>query len=102
MIGKASAALVGLFVLLVVVASRVPSESAMLLIAGAGIFLFVAFLGFLLHIAKRHPALAATEGPTYIQSRQLDLAAKGVQLPPPTTFIPDPQNPIVLEHGEGQ
>src|SRR5262249_6937129 len=78
MMGKATVAVVALIVLLSVVAWRVPSEYAMLLIGGTGCVVVIGYLLFLMYIAHYHPALAATEGPTYVQSRRMELAAKNL------------------------
>jgi len=98
MIGKATVALVVLFILLVIVASRVPSEWAMLSVAGAGIVTLFCYLFFIARFADKHPELAATEGATYVQTKQIALAAKGMRVPPATPIVPDPQNPTLLEH----
>jgi hypothetical protein len=98
MIGKATVALVVLFILLTVVASRVPSEWAMLCIGGGGILALFGYLFFIKRFADEHPELAATEGATYVQTKQIALAAKGVPVPPLVPIIPDPQNPTLLEH----
>jgi hypothetical protein len=97
MIGKATVAVVALIGLLAIVAARVPSEWAMLVIGAAGIGTVFGFLFFLSNFAKKYPALAATEGITYVQTRQLDLAAKGMSLPPRSPIVADPQNPTQLE-----
>jgi hypothetical protein len=43
--------------------------------------------------------VVGTEGPTYIQSKQLDYAAKNITGPSLTTVIADPQNPTLLNQG---
>jgi hypothetical protein len=96
MIGKATVAVVALIVLLSVVASRVPSENAMLALAGIGFVIVVSYLCFLVYIARHHPNLAATEGPTYVHARQLDLAAKNLPKPLNPEIVADPQNPTLL------
>jgi hypothetical protein len=55
------------------------------------------FLWFISNFAKKHPELAATEGATYVQTRRLDLAAKGMLPPPQSPIVADPQNPTRLE-----
>ncbi len=97
MIGKATVAVVVLLGLFAIVAARVPSEWAMLAVGGAGFITVLLFLFFLSHFAKKYPALAATEGATYVQTRRLDLAAKGMKFPPQSPIIADPQNPTQLE-----
>jgi hypothetical protein len=97
MIGKVTVAAVVLLALLGVVATRIPSEAGMLIIAGIGVIAFFGFLGFLGWFANRHPDLAATEGPTYVQSRQLTLGAKHLPSPPTGDLVPDPQNPTLLK-----
>ncbi len=96
MIGKAAVAVVVLLVLLIVVATRIPSEYGMIEVAGIGVLAFFGFLGFLGWFASRHPDLAATEGATYVQSRQLTLGAKNLQSIPNTDPVPDPQNPTLM------
>jgi hypothetical protein len=98
MMGKATVAVVTLMVLLSVVASRVPSEYAMLLIGGTGFVAVIGYLLFLMYIAHYHPALAATEGPTYVQSRQMELAAKNLPKPLDAEIVGDPQNPTLLSN----
>jgi hypothetical protein len=97
MIGKVTVAAVVLLALLGVVATRIPSENGMLIIAGIGVFAFFGLLGFLGWFANRHPDLAATEGPTYVQSRQLTLGAKHLTGPPSAELVPDPQNPTLFK-----
>jgi hypothetical protein len=68
----------------------------MLIIAVAAFFTFFGFLGFLGWFASSHADLAATEGATYVQSRQLTLSAKSIPSPQNTQLGPDPQNPTML------
>jgi hypothetical protein len=96
MIGKATVAVVALMALLSLVAWRVPSENAMLITGGGGFVAVIAYLFFLVYIARHHPSLAATEGPTYVQSRQLELAAKNLPAPLKAEVVADPQNPTLL------
>jgi hypothetical protein len=96
MIGKVTVAVVVLLAVLLVVATRIPSEIGMLIIAGTGLVAFFGFLGFLGWFANRHPDLAATEGPTYVQSRQITLGAKNLPIPTNTELVPDPQNPTLM------
>ena len=100
MIGKATVAVVVLFALLMGVGSRVPSEWAMLTVGGIGVVTLFCYLLFLARFADKHPELAATEGSTYVQTKQLALAAKDMRVPPNAPIIPDPQNPTLLEHQE--
>jgi hypothetical protein len=74
----------------------VPTEFGMLAIAGVAFFTFFGFLIFLGWFAREHSDLAATEGPTYVQSRQLTLGAKSIPSPQNTQLGPDPQNPTLL------
>lgn len=97
MIGKATVALVVLLVVLAIGLARVTSEAGILIIVGIGAAAFLAFLGFQAWFASRHPDLAATEGPTYVQTRQIELAAKNLPAPPITELVPDPQNPTQLK-----
>ncbi|MCA1378878.1 MULTISPECIES: hypothetical protein [unclassified Bradyrhizobium] len=97
MIGKATVALVVLLVVLAIGLARVTSEAGILIIVGIGAVAFLAFLGFQAWFASRHPDLAATEGPTYVQTRQIELAAKNLPAPPITELVPDPQNPTQLK-----
>ena len=97
MIGKATVAVVVLFGVFAIIASRVPSEWAMLAVGAAAFFSLFGFLGFLAWFAKNHPDLAATEGTTYVQSRQLTLGAKNLPSPPIAELIPDPQNPTLFK-----
>jgi hypothetical protein len=100
MIGKATVAIVVLFCLLGILASRIPSEWAMLAIGAAAVIVLLCYLLFLGYFASNHPELAATEGATYVQTKQLDLAAKGMLLPPPAPVGADPQNPTLLRDSE--
>lgn len=54
------------------------------------------YLAFLIYIARYHPDIAATEGATYVQTRQLNLAAKGRPNISYTDVVADPQNPTQL------
>ena len=94
MIGKATVGLVVLVLLMMIIAARVPSEMAMLLTLAAAIVSFGCFLGFLAWFAQKHPDLAATEGPTYVESRRISLAAKNMPEHSSNVMISDPQNPI--------
>jgi hypothetical protein len=96
MIGKATVALVVLLAILGIGALRVPSEFGLLLILGAAMFGFVVFLAFIGWFAISQPDLAATEGPTYVQSRQIALGAKNTPVLPNTDMVPDPQNPTLI------
>ena len=96
MIGKATVAVVVLLALFLVVAARIPGELAMLILVAAGMITFFGFLGFIGWFANRHPDLAATEGATYVQSRQLTLGAKNVPSPTNIELVPDPQNPTLI------
>ncbi|MFZ0147398.1 MAG: hypothetical protein WAM72_03460, partial [Xanthobacteraceae bacterium] len=69
---------------------------AMLIIGGAGIVVIFGYLFFLAYFVGRHPDIAATEGPSYVQSKRIALAAKGVPKIPFEDAIPDPQNPTLL------
>jgi hypothetical protein len=97
MIGKATVAVITLLFLLCVVAARVPSEWAMLTVGGAGVVALFGYLFFLEYFVNKHPDVAATEGLTYVQSRQIGLAAKGLPKIPYTDIVPDPQNPTLLD-----
>lgn len=101
MIGKATVAVVVLLALFSIAASRIPSESGILMIVGIGLLAFLAFLGFIGWFARNHPDLAATEGATYVQSRQITLAAKNFPQPPRTELAPDPQNPTLYKPSSG-
>jgi hypothetical protein len=96
MIGKATVAVVALVVLLAILAIRIPS-SQIIWIAIIGLVAVFGYLGFLEYFVSRHPDIAATEGPTYVQSKQIGLAAKGVPKLPYDDVVPDPQNPTLLE-----
>jgi hypothetical protein len=96
MIGKATVAVVVLLALLGIIGARVPSEMAMLLVGGGGIFSVFVYLVFLTYFARNHPEIAATEGATYVQSRQLELAAKNLPKHIDAEIVPDPQNPTLL------
>lgn len=102
MIGKATVAVVALVALLGIVATRVPSESAMLIVSAAGVAVILVYLIFLGFFAHYHPDLAATEGPTYVQSRQIALAAKNMPTLPVTDMVGDPQNPTLLSPGQNE
>lgn len=95
-VGKASVIALAAFAVLAIAVARVPSEIAIVSLAVLGIVAFFAFLGILLRWARNNPDLAATEGPTYVQSRQLGLAAKSMQPPEDPLIGPDPQNPTLL------
>lgn len=97
MIGKATVALVVLLGVLGIVAVRLASDTSLLWIVAAGVGCFAAFLIFLGWFAKTLPDLAATEGPTYVESRRVALAAKNIGVLPPSEMTPDPQNPIVID-----
>jgi hypothetical protein len=98
MIGKATVAEVVLLLLLGVVATRVTTESALLWVCGFGLSSVFVYLFFLAFVAGKYPDIAATEGPTYVQSRRIAAAAaKGFPRPPTVPMVPDPQNPTVPE-----
>jgi hypothetical protein len=99
MIGKASVVTVAAVAVLGIVATRVPSEWAMLAMALVTVCVLFGFLFFMSNFARKYPELAATEGLTYVQSRQIDLAAKGMLPPSGAPIIPDPQNPTLLGRG---
>ncbi|MGZ5546010.1 MAG: hypothetical protein ACXWIU_15190 [Limisphaerales bacterium] len=97
MIGKATVAVVVLLGVFGIIAARVPSEWAMLLVGAVAFLALFGFLGFLGWFANNHPDLAATEGTTYVQSRQLTLGAKNLPNLPSTELMPDPQNPTLFK-----
>jgi hypothetical protein len=99
MMGKATVAVVALIVLLSVVAWRVRSEYALLLTGGIGCIVVIGYFLFLMYIAHYHPVLAATEGPTYVQSRRMELAAKKLPKPLDAETVADPQNPTLFSGG---
>lgn len=96
MIGKISVVAVALFVILGIAMVRVAGEPAVIGLAIVAVVVFLIFLASMLWVGARFPNLAATEGPTYVQSRQIDLALKGGDAPPTITIGPDPQNPTLL------
>lgn len=69
----------------------------MLTIAVVAVGSFFGFLGFMGWFASRLPDLAATEGPTYVESRQLSLTAKHMPTTVNTDIAGDPQNPTLLD-----
>lgn len=94
MIGKATVTVVAFVVMLAVVAVRIPPEQIIWIVL-AGFIAVFGYLGFLVFVT-RHPDIAATEGPTYVQSKQIALAAKGITKIPYEDVVPDPQNPTLL------
>ena len=100
MIGKASVVAVALFVVIAIAVARVPSEFAILGLVLLAAILFVFFLNRILNWAAANPELAATEGATYVQSKQI--AAKGMITIPSTNGSPDPQNPTLPMPGEDE
>lgn len=96
MIGKASVVALGVLVVIGIAAARVPNEWAILLLVAAAIAVFLYFLHQILGFAERNPSLAATEGPTYVESQRINLAAKNLPIPPAAEIVADPQNPTLL------
>jgi hypothetical protein len=94
-IGKATVAIVALFVMLGVLGLRAPPD-AILILACFGLGVIVLYMIFLAAVAHFYPALAATEGPTYVESQRL-LAAKNLPAPPVAEIVADPQNPTLLD-----
>jgi hypothetical protein len=94
-IGKATVAIVALFVMLAVLGLRAPPDM-ILVLACFGLGVIVLYMIFLAAVAHFYPALAATEGPTYVESQRL-LAAKNLPVPPAANIVPDPQNPTLLD-----
>ncbi|HEX9904084.1 MAG TPA: hypothetical protein VGA77_03890 [Propylenella sp.] len=94
---KLSVVALAAFVVLTIAVARVPSEWAIITLALVGIGALFVFLFLILQWASNNPDLAATEGATYVQSRQIGLAAKGMQSPETTLNVADPQNPTLIE-----
>jgi hypothetical protein len=98
MIGKITLALIVLVGAPISIAvARVSNELMMAGLVATGVVAFFAYFGITLLWASKNPNLAATEGPTYVESKQIDVAAKGMLPSSASPLSPDPQNPTLIE-----
>jgi hypothetical protein len=56
---------------------------------------FFVYQRSILNFARRNPHLALMDGAEVTDYKRLELAAKGIPLPPPSPLMGDPQNPVV-------
>ena len=88
-VGRTTYAVVSLFLLLAVVASRA-SVDLLLYVAGLGVVTFLVYFIGVLMFATKHPAVAMMEGAELLHWQQAELAAKGTGPVPPPAILPAP------------
>lgn len=95
MIAKLTAVGLAALVVVGIAVSRISNEIAIIGLAISALAAFLIFALITLRWAEKNPALAVTEGKTYVETKQIELAAKGF-VPPPAVPGPDPQNPTLI------
>lgn len=91
-IGKSATLGVFTLILLSIVAYRLTDPSLLLIIAGAGFALFIAFFVGSMIYGARYTAAALLEGAELITWQRQELAAKNIPVLPQTPSITDPKS----------